>query len=1117
MPIGLGNAATGIGHRNLHPGPHRAGSDFDAVGDKLLTGPPIGDHGVAGVDHEVEKHLLQTIGMGLDAGDLAEVQGHLDALQGQIVADDGENAPDGFVDIHVFQHRLGLAPEIPQVADDRGGPVHLGADLARDGGQDRRRRSPAGFGQQLQVVAAHLDGVERLVEFVGDAGGHFAEGFHLARLDELGVLFHQFGDVRGRDDDRVAPPVGDAAGVQVDVQRPAVAPDMAQLGEKHLPRRVAVGEIGGHAPGLGVGLQIGHVPPGQFLAGIAVDVLGLGIGVKDTAVGGIDDEDRVGVAVEKRPVLLFGLAQPAAVQPDAPDHIAEGFGQLGHFVAAGILAVKAAFPAGAVTGGIGGIGIGLALVEVPAGQVGVGVGRAVSRRLVDEAEGRLGRVETAPADGVGGPGQARERPGHGIGKPQGNEEHDDRHGRDKSQKGGAQGADQGVDVFFGQPHMDRTQRVDALAHGDGDIDGLAVLQIDQPDAVIAPFGQGVGLGQVSGEGADEGMGQDAAFIVLDKDVGDEDLAFPELGGVKDEADQIGPVLVQDEAAGPFGDALADGHAALFQLAVEAGHQDPAGQQRNDGADQQHHGHGAAEHLELETDPALGKHGRLSDRSRRRGGRELFPDIQFRRNGIGTARRGQSGLDAAPIRDHVETAVVETGEIDPLQALMPRGVEADGAGNAHGKIRDGLDGVEEALPRQLAPGPAQALHQDLGVDKALQSHRVGPLVREVAGQQPGILRDAGQQRPGFGQIRRRHDLGHDQRRVVPGSENAGDLIGPDKGHGVEKARKPPGPGQFDGLGARAVGADHDDGLGPGVEDAREPLLHVHGAPDVGAPGHGGQTVGPKRHFRALEAVETVGVVLVKNGHPVESQVPHHVLHGGGGLLIVGSPDVDDVPAKRRAQDVGPGEAADKRHFGLFQQGDDLGGRRRADVAEKTKHLVLDDELLGVGHAARRVVAVIQGQHPDPAPGHPAGIVDGVQIGQGPEKRLLAEVAGMAGQRQGRADGHGVAGDAGGIRRPRFRGGRSGTADQETDQRQGGQQQDRRGRCNTSDHGGEIPDRARGSTGALVSKATTVCRRSSPPSPRTDAESGARRSDRTRGGTRPVREAVAAASRNGRKGT
>jgi hypothetical protein len=85
--------------------------------------------------------------------------------------------------------------------------------------------------------------------------------------------------------------------------------------------------------------------------------------------------------------------------------------------------------------------------------------------------------------------------------------------------------------------------------------------------------------------------------------------------------------------------------------------------------------------------------------------------------------------------------------------------------------------------------------------------------------------------------------------------------------------------------------------------------------------------------------------------------------------------------------------------FLHQGQDLDGGRRAHVTEQGKNLVLNDQLLGVGHAAGRIVAVIIGNDLYLAAVDAALGVDMFEIGHGTVQGLGAQITGVAAQRQG----------------------------------------------------------------------------------------------------------------------
>ena len=56
------------------------------------------------------------------------------------------------------------------------------------------------FHYHLQVLAAHLDGVQRLVQFVSHTGRHLPESRHFAGLNELLLGHHPCRNIPGRDE-----------------------------------------------------------------------------------------------------------------------------------------------------------------------------------------------------------------------------------------------------------------------------------------------------------------------------------------------------------------------------------------------------------------------------------------------------------------------------------------------------------------------------------------------------------------------------------------------------------------------------------------------------------------------------------------------------------------------------------------------------------------------------------------------------------------------------------------------------------------------------------------------------------------------------------------------------
>ena len=89
---------------------------------------------------------------------------------------------------------------VSDAADSRrlaGSPASVGA-----------RRVPAGSASRQQVAVAE-DGGQQVVEVVGDTAGQLADGFHLLRLQELGLDPAALGDVLHDDQDGRVPAVGE--------------------------------------------------------------------------------------------------------------------------------------------------------------------------------------------------------------------------------------------------------------------------------------------------------------------------------------------------------------------------------------------------------------------------------------------------------------------------------------------------------------------------------------------------------------------------------------------------------------------------------------------------------------------------------------------------------------------------------------------------------------------------------------------------------------------------------------------------------------------------------------------------------------------------------------------
>ena len=341
--------ATSVRHRDLDQIPaERVGLDGDLGPFALL-------HGLARVAHQVDQDLL----------DLDPVGPH--GLQAGGDADPGDQAllpgPDEGQRARLLdQPRDGLEPalrlaagdELPQAADDLTGPQGLLGGLVEDL-DGLRDGLGIRLGQQAPAAPGVVgDGAERLVQLVGQGGGHRAHRAQARDVDELGLQFlearlgplplGQVVDEAGEEDLLARAHLADGElhrkGRAV---RPLARHDPVGSDDAALPGAPVVREVAVVLAAHRLGHQHAHVPPDGRGRGIAEEALGrraeggdgprlvdddhgLGHGVEDRAQVGlagaqvrlgllllVDAEDDA--AMPRRPALRVEAHPPARAQP----------------------------------------------------------------------------------------------------------------------------------------------------------------------------------------------------------------------------------------------------------------------------------------------------------------------------------------------------------------------------------------------------------------------------------------------------------------------------------------------------------------------------------------------------------------------------------------------------------------------------------------------------------------------------------------------------------------------------------------------------------------------------------------------------------------------------------
>ena len=192
-------------------------------------------HGVAGIDREVDDHLLELGDVGLDRPQVAAVHDvERDVLADQPAQQHVEIGQRLAEVEHLRPQRL-LAREGQQMPHQARGAVGVLLDLHDV--LERRIGRPV---RVQQEVGRHHDGAEHVVEVVRDAAGELADRLHLLRLGELVLERALLGGLERIDDRRLV-----VALLLLDRGDVETGEALARTGERGIDRRDLALPVGG--------------------------------------------------------------------------------------------------------------------------------------------------------------------------------------------------------------------------------------------------------------------------------------------------------------------------------------------------------------------------------------------------------------------------------------------------------------------------------------------------------------------------------------------------------------------------------------------------------------------------------------------------------------------------------------------------------------------------------------------------------------------------------------------------------------------------------------------------------------------------------------------------------
>ena len=144
-------------------------------------------HRVAGVEQQVDEHLLQLDAVGRDARRRSRQLGTQgDALALELAVQQGQRFGHDLVQVDALERPLGRADHDTQAADDLAGALVLADDVA----QDLAELLVAGLAlgeEALRRLGVAENGGQRLVQLMGERAGQFAQHRHARQMRQLAV------------------------------------------------------------------------------------------------------------------------------------------------------------------------------------------------------------------------------------------------------------------------------------------------------------------------------------------------------------------------------------------------------------------------------------------------------------------------------------------------------------------------------------------------------------------------------------------------------------------------------------------------------------------------------------------------------------------------------------------------------------------------------------------------------------------------------------------------------------------------------------------------------------------------------------------------------------------